>query len=301
MSRLLVSVDLDDAWTYQRARGMADWESAKTVLPQTSDAVVSLLDTVGIRDATMFAVGRDATTAHGSRMMSDLAAHGYEIADHSWLHRGELPGLDEQAIYADLIRSREAIHAVTGTPLGFRCPSFGNSPQLTHVLKTVGYLYDASVLPTILLPALRAYHRFVAGRSDTEPTYGSLRTIVATQRIRGGDEPMRIPVTTMPGLRLPVHGSYLVLLASRSPWLALTYLRTFDRLARVLQLDTSFLIHPTDLLDATSAPALGFFPGMKMEAAAKRALFIQVLRTLSDGRTPQTHAAVAYGAQKVVN
>lgn len=300
MSRLLVSVDLDDAWTYQRARGMTDWESAKTILPETSDAVVSLLDTVGIRDATMFAVGRDATTAHGSRIISDLSAHGYEIADHSWLHRGELPGLEEHAIHADLIRSRHAIHGVTGTPVGFRCPSFGNSPQLTAALKTLGYLYDASVLPTILLPALRAYHRLVAGRSEMEPTYGSLRTIVATQRMRESDGLMGIPVTTMPGLRLPVHGSYLVLLASRSPWLALQYLRTFDRLARALQLDISFLIHPTDLLDATSAPALGFFPGMKMEAAAKRALFIHVLRILSDGRTPQSHAAVAHNARRVV-
>lgn len=286
MNRLMVSMDLDDAWAYQRARGMTGWDSTRTLLPQATDAAVSVLDSAGIREVTMFAVGRDADTLVGARLLRELSDNGYEIANHSWMHRGELPGLDLETISKDLDDTSVAIQAATGAPVyGFRCPSFGSSPSLAEALQSLGYAYDASVFPTILMPALRAYHRVVAGRGETEPTYGSLRTVVASQRIRiTPGRPASIPVTTMPLLRLPVHGSYLMVLAERSPGLALTYLRVFDRLARTSRLDVSFLIHPTDVLDSIEAPELGFFPGMGMNRAKKRHVLESALSLLAEGR-----------------
>lgn len=286
MNRLMVSMDLDDTWAYQRARGMTGWDSTRTILPQATDAAVSVLDSAGIREATMFAVGRDADTPEGARLLKELSDNGYEIANHSWLHRGELPRLDLETIRKDLDDTSAAIQAATGAPVyGFRCPSFGSSPHLTEALQSLGYAYDASMFPTILMPALRAYHRVVAGRGEAEPTYGSLRTVVASQRVRiTSGRPASIPVTTMPLLRLPVHGSYLMVLAERSPGLALTYLRMFDRLARMSRLDVSFLIHPTDVLDSVAAPELGFFPAMSMPRKVKQDLLARVLAVLKANR-----------------
>jgi len=301
----MVSMDLDDAWAYQRARGMDDWESTRTILPQAADAAVSVLDAVGIREATMFAVGRDAATPSGARLLGELSAHGYEIANHSWMHRGELPGQTPENIRDDLTQTSTAIYAATGVEVrGFRCPSFGSSHELSEALQSLGFMYDASAFPTVLVPVLRGYHRLVAGRGEAEPTYGALRTVVASQRIHATPgQPVSVPVTTMPGLRLPIHGSYLMALAERSPKVALTYLRLFDRLARRSKLDVSFLIHPTDVLDSTEAPELGFFPGMGMNSIKKREVLRIALSTLAEGRSPTStiEAADYYSARKAPN
>ncbi len=290
MDRLMVSVDLDDAWAYQRAREIDDWYMADTILPLTGERLINLFEGVGLSAVTAFAVGLDATTSHGSSVLSELHQAGYEIADHSWMHRGELPNRTPDEIHEDLVDSSQAIaEAVGKAPVGFRCPSFGSSENLTAALAELGYAYDSSALPTVLMPVLRAYHRLATrgGTGDAAPTYGSLRTALASQRPKPGNlngSPAEIPITTMPLLRLPVHGSYLIALASKSPNLAMAYLRTFDRLAHAAQLDVSFLIHPTDILDKVEAPQIGFFPGMAMGSSRKLELLRFVLNTLMGGR-----------------
>jgi hypothetical protein len=298
VTSLLPSIDLDDAWAYLRARGLSGWEAAPTVIPLAADRFRGLLEEADIAAATVFVVGRDARLAPGRAAIHRFQAKGWEIADHSLEHRGELASRPSQEIRRDLVASREAIAQVTGTlPAGFRCPSFGASPSLSGSLRALGYAYDASPLPTSLVPLLRLYHRIVAGHGEHAPSYGNLRSAFGPLRAHRRDGMVEVPTTTLPVLRLPFHGSYLSALASRSVGLASAYARFADRLCRTSRLDVSFLLHPTDVLDRDDAPHLAFFPGMDVPWARKRQLLVEVLRRLSDGRRVITLGAAAAQAQ----
>ena len=75
---------------------------------------------------------------------------------------------------------------------------------------------------------------------------------------------LEIPVSTVPGLRVPFHLSYILWLSGFSKTLALTYLRFALLQCRLWRVEPSFLLHPLDFLDARHAPRLGFFPGMDL-------------------------------------
>lgn len=284
-SALLVSLDLDDAWAYQRVAGRAGWQDARTVLPLITERYLAMFDELGIT-ATVFAVGKDAATPHGAETVRAFADAGHEIANHSWDHRGELPRGATAEIIDELARTDDVLGQLTGrVPRGFRCPSFGASPALTDALHARGYHYDASALPTSIVPLLRLINRVQHGTDVA--TYGSWRTAVAPQRpLPDGHGMLNVPTTTMPFLRLPAHGSYLSAVAGISPGLARAYAKVFDVLARSRRLDVSFLLHASDVLDRRDAPQMGFFPGMQVAAAKKRDLVVDTLDRLKRGRMP---------------
>jgi hypothetical protein len=83
---------------------------------------------------------------------------------------------------------------------------------------------------------------------------------------------MEMPVTTMPILRTPIHLSYLLFLARYSAPLARFYWKCAMSLCRMTGTAPSLLLHPTDFLDVNDAPAMGFFPAMRIPADEKIAL-----------------------------
>lgn len=291
MSKLAVSVDLDDSWAYLQARNLP-FRDAPSIIPLATARILELFDTVGIEQATVFVVGSDAQTCVGRDAIRDFVSRGWEIADHSYLHRGELAAQHVHEIIADLRKSQEAIAQVTGDlPNGFRCPSFGASPSLDVALQMLGYSYNASALPTPLMPLLRLYHRWSAGKSDHAPSYGNLATALGSLRPRVDHNGMSsIPTTTLPMLRTPFHGSYLMALANRSPALAANYAALADRSCRAFNLPISFLLHPTDVLDQRDAPQLSFFPGMNVPWETKRELLRSTLFRFVDNRMVATLA-----------
>ena len=287
MSTLAASLDLDDSWAYLRARNDPAWRQAPSVIELASNRVIDLLDAAGIPDATVFVVGADARRPAGVAAVRACLERGLEIADHSYWHRGELASQPREEIARDLADSGTALAELTGErPVGFRCPSFGASADLTATLRSLGYAYDASPLPTTLVPLLRAYHRVAAGAGDHTPTYGTVRTAYGSLRPQHRDGLLAVPTTTLPGVRTPIHGSYLCALASVSITLASVYARIADRACRVFGLPVSFLLHPTDVLDHSDAPQLAFFPGMAVPWATKRTLLRAALQRFAEDREP---------------
>lgn len=265
-----LSLDLDDAWAYLRTRGERDWSSAPSVLPLAVERLLPVLSEMDLR-ITVFVVGHDAQKPEGQDAVRALAAAGHEIASHSLLHRGELASLPEAAIEEDLRHAADAIEAVTGRrPTGFRCPSFGSSPALLRSLVAGGYAYDASVLPTLLSPLFRLYYRTRMRTADEDqppqdlfgPVTNALLPLSPFRWGADGAGLLELPVSTVPLLRTPLHMSYLQALGATSPSVADGYLRFGLRLLRARGVPPSFLLHPTDLLDARDAPRLAFFPGM---------------------------------------
>lgn len=285
-----VSLDLDNLWAYLKTHGDPAWRSRPSFLDTAVPRVLDLFAEHRLT-ATVFVVGADAERDDGARAVASLAAAGHEIGNHSWGHEPWLHRYDRVRLTEELERTEEAIVAAGAPrPRGFRGPGFSVTPTLLALLAERGYAYDTSTLPTWIGPLARRIHNRGAGpggeHGDEDAAaradlFGPVTDAFLSLRPhRSAAGPVELPVTTMPLLRAPIHGSYLLALYDHSPRVARAYFRTALRLCRARRIGPTVLVHPTDLLDRREAPGMEFFPGMAVPGDAKTALLGWVLATL---------------------
>ncbi len=286
MPHASVSLDLDNQWAYLKTQGIEGWQSFPSYLDLVTPRVLGLLRELDLR-ITFFVVGKDASLEKNRAALRAIAEAGHEIANHSFLHEPWLHLYDDARLRADFEHAESAIEKATGQrPCGFRGPGFSTSPAVRALLVERGYHYDASAFPTVIGPLARAWFFMTTKLPKEEKAkrgklYGSLRDSFASLRpyeIEPGL--VEVPVTTTPFLRTPIHLSYLLFLATVSEPLARLYWRVALTLCRVTGTAPSLLLHPTDFLDVNDAPAMAFFPAMKLPAARKIALVRHVLESL---------------------
>lgn len=303
-----VSIDVDNLWSYQKTHGDPEWERRGTYLPTLLPLALEALDRLDLR-ITFFLVGLDADDPRNADALAGVTRAGHEVGNHSYEHEPWLHRYPREQLAEELDRAGAAIQRATGQPpVGFRGPGYSWSATLFELLAERGYLFDASTLPTFLGPLARTYYFWTARltpeeRETRRMLFGTardgLRPIRPYRwRLDRGRSLLEIPVTTMPGLRVPFHLSYLLWLARRSERLMHAYLATAITACRLARVEPSFLLHPLDLLGGDLVPQLGFFPGMDLDTATKRRLFLDVLGRL--GRTfrlvpMSTHARAILG------
>ncbi len=298
-----LSLDADNIWAYQMTHGDPGWQSYPTYLPTLAERVLPVL---AARDLTItfFVVGQDAALEVNQPAIASLAAAGHEIGNHSFRHQPWLHRYRVAEIHEELARAEDAIEEVTGQhTIGFRGPGYSLSPAVIKVLADRGYLYDCSTLPTVIGPLARWYyfrsaHLDAAQREERAHLFGDardgLRPVHPYTWDAGGRALLEIPVTTMPLVRVPIHVSYVLYLASVAPALGVAYFRAALRVCRLRGVEPSILLHPLDFLGADDVDSLRFFPGMAMTGAAKRAVVERCLDVLAEGHrvvTMRDHAA----------
>ncbi|MCI0425986.1 MAG: polysaccharide deacetylase family protein [Actinobacteria bacterium] len=292
MSRPLapISLDLDNAWSYQMVHADPHWTALDSYMPTLIPRVLDFLDDRSVK-VTFFVVGRDVTLAGHPELYGELVRRGHRIGNHShnhepWLHRYTVRQLDDE-----LDRSEEAIVDATGVmPKGFRGPGFSHTPDLLTRLVARGYRYDATVFPNILNPLSRAYYFKSTNltpeqREERSRLFGTVADALQPNKsfqwdLDGSGSLAEVPVTTFPGLRTPIHLSYLIYAASKTRGLADLYYRSALGLCRLGDNPPSMLLHPLDFLGYEDAPRLGFFPGMTLPVERKLELahhFLDVL------------------------
>lgn len=276
-----VSVDLDNHWSYLKTHGDASWEELPSYLDRAVPRALGMFSELGIT-ATFFIVGLDAEQARNDEALGSIAAAGHEIGNHSFFHEPWMNRNTTSEVGAELERADEAIARVTGRkPIGFRGPGFTLSESILEALAKRGYKYDASTLPTFIGPLARAY--YFRSTDLTEEQKAERATLFGD--FSEGRRPNRpyswdglgaslaeLPVTTMPGLRTPIHVSYLLYLSRISPRLASAYLEIALRLLRITDNGPSMLLHPLDFLGGDDVAGLEFFPGMDLGGAYKTEL-----------------------------
>ncbi len=273
-----LSLDLDNQWSYMRTHGDAGWEAFPSYLDRVVPRALAILARHGLR-ITFFVVGQDAALAANRAPLAALAAAGHEIGNHSFHHLPWLHLYSEGEIEAELAQAEDAIAEATGfRPRGFRGPGFSLSAATLSVLARRGYRYDASTFPTFLGPLARAYYllgtRLGRGeRRQRQRLFGTwsegLRPLAPYHWRLGERRLLEIPVTTLPGLRTPIHLSYLLYLGAFSPALARRYLALALALCRRSGFGPSLLLHPLDFLSAEEVPELAYFPAMRRPLAGK--------------------------------
>lgn len=273
-----LSLDLDNQWSYMRTHGDAGWEAFPSYLDRVVPRVLEILARHGLR-ITFFVVGQDAALPRNRAALAALAAAGHEIGNHSFHHLPWLHLYSEPEIEAEIGLAEDAIEQATGArPRGFRGPGFSLSPATLRTLVRRGYRYDATTFPTFLGPLARAYYMLGTrlGRGERrrrQRLFGTwsegLRPLAPYLWRLGEARLLEIPVTTLPGLRTPIHMSYLLYLGALSPALARSYLDLALALCRRAGVGPSLLLHPLDFLSAEEVPALAYFPAMRRPLAPK--------------------------------
>lgn len=301
-----ISLDLDNLWSYLKTHGDSGWEGRPTYLPGFLPPVLDLLDELRLR-ITFFVVGVDADREENRPALAAITARGHEVGNHSyehepWLHRYSVQRLDDE-----IARAEEAVIRATGQrPVGFRGPGYSWSPDLLGVLRRRGYLFDSSTLPTYIGPVARAYYFATArlseaGRAERSALFGTvgdgLRPVgpYLWRLVEG--ELLEIPVTTVPGIKIPFHLSYLLYLSRYSEAASLAYFRSALAACRLAGIEPCFLLHPLDLIGGDQAPALAFFPGMDLTSGRKQAFFVKVLGILARWFQPVPMSAHARAIQ----
>jgi len=285
-----VSLDLDNKWSYLKIHGDQGWES----FPSYLDIVVPrVLEFLRARQLTIsvFIVGQDAALEKNHPALASIAAAGHEIGNHSFHHESWMHVYSEAQIEEEIGRAAEAIERVTGQrPRGFRGPGFSLSPTVLQVLARQGYLYDASTFPTFLGPLARAYYFMttkltVEERRKRQALFGSFRdgfqSLKPYRWHLPAGELIEIPVTTMPGCKVPIYVSYVLYLSVFSPTMALAYFRAALTLCRLTGTQPSLLLHPLDFLGGDDVTDLAFFPAMGLPHEKKLAVVGTILDVLA--------------------
>lgn len=287
-----LSLDLDNMWSYMKIHGDKGWEDFPSYFDIFVPHVLKALDDLEL-NITFFIVGQDAALKKNHLWLKMIIDHGHEIGNHSFKHESWLHAYSREQIEKEIERAEEMLFYVVGQRTrGFRGPGFSWSPDLLEVLHERGYLFDASTLPTYIGPLARMYYFWTAnlskeGRKERKKLFGSfkdgLRPVKAYYwKLREDKKLLEIPVTTIPGIKMPFHLSYLLYLTSYSVPLMKFYLKTAISLCKVTGTEPSFLLHPLDLIGGDQLQDLAFFPGMNVSSAKKIDVFNMVIKELKN-------------------
>jgi peptidoglycan/xylan/chitin deacetylase (PgdA/CDA1 family) len=227
-SPAVLSVDLElftHLPAYRTARGRTD---RRDIGLDAVDDLIALFDDCGAA-ATFFVVS-EVAERHPERVTA-VADAGHEIASHTHRHR-HLSTLTERERREELDTSRTVLEDVTDTPVtGFRAPSFDTSSDHFTLLAAAGYEYDSSVVPCRRVPG------WYGGEYDIDKPVPATRLDPDAS-----DDLTELPVSAMPGLRLPLTGTWLRFFGPRYTVLGMKSLARRG-IAPVLY------IHPWELAD----------------------------------------------------
>ncbi len=285
-----LSLDLDNQWSYMKTHGDAGWQSHPSYLDAVVPRILAFLAERRLT-ITFFIIGQDAALEKNCAALRSIAAAGHEIGNHSFRHEPWLHRYTEAELDQELRQAEDAIENATGVRTrGFRGPGFSLSEGTLETLARRGYEFDATVFPNLLNPLARAYLFSTSKLTDEEKEQRSalfgtwkdaLRPVRPFQwRLKGGNL-LEIPVTTLPGFKVPMHLSYLIYLAKYSRPVANAYFRFALAICRLTGTQPSILLHPLDFMGGEDCPELAFFPGMGITRERKLAIVSDLFGILS--------------------
>ena len=180
-------------------------------------------------------------------------------------------------------------------PRGFRGPGFFVDQTRCFVSWPIGAIstmqrlseHSQSAEPRLLLQDDEAEQRRTgAARRIVWDAGGGVGSRISPShgRWEARAELTEVPVTTFPGLRTPIHLSYLTYLGGKAlPVASAAYFRTALTLCRLTGNPPSMLLHPLDFLGSEDDDGIPrFFPGMDLFSGRKLELAHHFLDQLQD-------------------
>jgi peptidoglycan/xylan/chitin deacetylase (PgdA/CDA1 family) len=250
-----IQVDMDGIDAYLRYSGRNAWAGAdddvlyRTAVPR----FLKLFRDNGIK-ATFFVIGKDTKAPWKRKLVERIAAEGHEVANHTMNHVFGFRKLSRNEKETEIEACERALERITGeTPVGFRAPGYDVDEDTIDILENRGYKYDSSVVPTFVYPALmladsllngkpRHSHgpRAIWGFAPLNPYHPDASCIWKVSRARR--RIFELPVATMPVLRIPFYGTFVLTFGKR----------IFDAgkiLSKVRGVCVNYVFHIVDLSD----------------------------------------------------
>ena len=285
-----ISLDLDNQWSYMKIHGDSGWEKFPSYLDRFIPHALDLLDQLNLK-ITFFIVGQDAVLDKNHEYIKQLVKNGHEVGNHSFHHESWLHLYPKEKIKSEVLNAEENITQATGKkPEGFRGPGFSWSKNLIEALSELGYVYDASTLPTFIGPLARFYYFKTSKltseeKKERKKLFGTFKDGFRPVKpylwnVNENKKLLEIPVTTIPFIKTPFHLSYLIYLNNISPFLMKQYLNMAIAFCKMTKTSPSFLLHPLDLIGGDLVPELKFFPGMNLKSDTKAKVFLYVIGAL---------------------
>jgi peptidoglycan-N-acetylglucosamine deacetylase len=224
MAKLLgaVSSDIDTLQSLYKGHGLRQPAYSYAEMQIGLENFSRFLERYGAK-ATLFMVGNDFLQPQNHAPIRAVAGQGHEIANHSMHHTQGFRFLAPDAMEAEVADMEAACQSVIGRrPVGFRSPGWNIGDNAAALLARRGYLYDSSVHPTSLMPLFKALHWWnTANRTGGDrTTMGQLNYMLSPVRpyrastarlgARGNDGIVELPVTVVPGMRLPFWATFLL-------------------------------------------------------------------------------------------
>ncbi len=248
-----IQVDLDSLWTYRRYLNQTPVEN--TPDPVYSQGVQRFLDIFARNDikATFFVIGSDALVPEHAKIIKQIADQGHEIANHSMSHPLNFKDLEEASLIDEIKNSHDILERISGKKVeGFRAPTFSINERVLKILEDLGYTYDSSVLPSFINSlALNCAHSVLGGKpvdiagSNIRFANAPLcpyKPNVKNMAKEGDGKLYEIPISVLPGLRLPMHSTYVFICGK---WLFDWGIRAFKK----RQMTLNYVFHGMDLVD----------------------------------------------------
>jgi len=217
---------------YRGAAGTADREAIGI------EGVSALLDALDRHDATATWFTVAAIAESRPDVLEEIVDAGHEIGSHTATHR-LLSDVSPAEQRAEIGESRETLQAVTGQSVGgFRAPAFDLAEDHFERLDAAGYRYDASVVPCRAIPG------WYGGDHEI------YRPAPATAVDPGAPADLyTVPTAVMPGLQLPLTGTWLRFFGPRYTVLGMRLLARRG-IAPVLY------VHPWEFVDLPDVPGV---------------------------------------------
>lgn len=264
MRKCGIGIDIDTLGIVLEAHGLGNRKFREPTFSKILPRFNSFFKERDIR-ATFFVTGDCLEKKENRKAIQELYSSGHEIASHSFSHPVAFSRLDKRQKEEEIKKAEAAIRECTGErPVGFRAPGWDISEETIQILEKRGYLYDSSVLPTWVSRVFKYYLKFTGANPKIEHPIG--RGIYALapncpyrpdknalwKKGKGGI--IEIPVSSSPGLRLPLVGTIIFTLGF--PYFSVAY--SMERLSgrpMNLQLHSVELLDP--LLDVESRTLAG--------------------------------------------
>jgi peptidoglycan/xylan/chitin deacetylase (PgdA/CDA1 family) len=272
-----VSIDLDPIDVHLRGYGHHDLRTDPLVHATALPRLLESLGRHGVR-ATFFVLGR-AVPAELATLVAIRDA-GHEVASHGIDHLAGLGRRSDSEMREELLASRDRISEHSGADVvGFRAPDWSASRRLMSALVETGYRYDASLLPSMFLPAgrmlLAIRARSLQDMLAVRPP-PSLRRLPYQWRLKHGLL-AEFPLAVTPLLRYPL---YHTLRPTMSDQRFTAHLDGFVRRGEPF----SYALHGVDVLGLEEDDVdrrLGAHPGMSTPLRRKLELLDSTLAALA--------------------
>jgi len=274
--RFAVNVDVDSLHLYHAIHGLDPAGAGDEAWEVGVPRFLELFKRFDLK-ATFFVVASDLEREGPRRVAAELVRAGHELASHTYSHPYDLIKKSDADIVAEIERAEEPLSQLRGTAVaGFRAPGYNIDKRVLQVLADRGYLYDSSLLPCPPYYAARAAviakMRLTGRRSRS--IVGDPRSAFASRAPhRTPSGLLELPMTVLPGVRLPVIGTSLALMGP----LAAAALRPIMSRMEFVNLE----FHAVDMIDFADlmdSPLPQYQPDLRRLLREKQPAYEAVLK-----------------------